>query len=154
MYPLSRHGYLGREGRVGGVIYEAAHVEASLCWRWQVEAEDEEFEEEFVGTVAPSILHFLLASGDRISSKQLRDDLMTMLIAGHETTAAVLTWTMYCLSQHPDVVLRLQQEVRLCLNMLPPGSVSSTRQAVFTCIKTTLAAICAVGKHPYLCQAM
>ena len=38
----------------------------------QVEEEDEEFEEEFVGTVAPSILHFLLASGDRISSKQAR----------------------------------------------------------------------------------
>lgn len=77
-----------------------------------MEAEEEEFDEEFVGKVDPSILHFLLASGDRISSKQLRDDLMTMLIAGHETTAAVLTWTMYCLSQHPDFVLRLQQEVR------------------------------------------
>jgi beta-ring hydroxylase len=30
----------------------------------------------------------LLVSGDEINSKQLRDDLMTMLIAGHETTAA------------------------------------------------------------------
>ncbi len=38
----------------------------------QVEEEDEEFEEEFVGSVDPSILHFLLASGDRISSKQAR----------------------------------------------------------------------------------
>jgi hypothetical protein len=37
-----------------------------------VEEEDEEFEEEFVGSVDPSILHFLLASGDRISSKQAR----------------------------------------------------------------------------------
>ena len=82
------------------------------CWP-QVEAEEEEFEEEFVGTVDPSILHFLLASGDRISSKQLRDDLMTMLIAGHETTAAVLTWTMYCLSEHPEIVRRIQAEVRV-----------------------------------------
>ena len=38
----------------------------------QVEEEDEVFEEEFVGSVDPSILHFLLASGDRISSKQVR----------------------------------------------------------------------------------
>ena len=60
----------------------------------------------------PSILHFLLASGDEISSKQLRDDLMTMLIAGHETTAAVLTWTLHCCSTRPDVVQRMQQEVR------------------------------------------
>ncbi len=36
---------------------------------------------------------------------------MTMLIAGHETTAAVLTWTVYCLSQHPQHLRRLQQEV-------------------------------------------
>ena len=36
---------------------------------------------------------------------------MTMLIAGHETTAAVLTWTVYCLSQHPHHTRRLQREV-------------------------------------------
>lgn len=48
----------------------------------------------------------------QITSKQLRDDLMTMLIAGHETTAAVLTWTLYCLTDRPDVLRRMQQEVR------------------------------------------
>lgn len=52
----------------------------------------------------------------QISSKQLRDDLMTMLIAGHETTAAVLTWTFYCLTSHPDVVAKIQQEVSLFTN--------------------------------------
>jgi cytochrome P450 len=54
------------------------------CLMVQVETEDEEWTEEFVGEQDPSILHFLLASGDQISSKQLRDDLMTLLIAGHE----------------------------------------------------------------------
>lgn len=77
----------------------------------QVDIEDKEWEEEFLNERDPSILHFLVASGDDISSKQLRDDLMTLLIAGHETTAAVLTWTVYCLSQHPDVMARLQAEV-------------------------------------------
>jgi cytochrome P450 len=52
-----------------------------------------------------------LPAGDEISSKQLRDDLMTMLIAGHETTAAVLTWTMYLLAQHPEAVQRIRDEV-------------------------------------------
>lgn len=37
---------------------------------------------------------------------------MTMLIAGHETTAAVLTWTLFCLTDRPDVLRRMQQEVR------------------------------------------
>jgi carotene epsilon-monooxygenase len=37
-----------------------------------------------------------------VSSTQLRDDLLSMLVAGHETTASVLTWTMYLLVQNPD----------------------------------------------------
>ncbi len=36
---------------------------------------------------------------------------MTMLIAGHETTAAVLTWTMYCLTKHPEYISQIQAEV-------------------------------------------
>lgn len=82
----------------------------SKCKRL-VEEEDEEFVEEFLSEADPSILHFLIASGDDITSKQLRDDLMTLLIAGHETTAAVLTWTFYLLAQKPEVVKRLQQEI-------------------------------------------
>lgn len=77
------------------------------------ETEDEKFiEEEFLSRRDPSILHFLIASGDDITSKQLRDDLMTMLIAGHETTAAVLTWTTYLLTQHPEEQAKVQAEVR------------------------------------------
>ncbi|EFJ40130.1 hypothetical protein VOLCADRAFT_100143 [Volvox carteri f. nagariensis] len=76
-----------------------------------VEEEDMEFNEEFLSDQDPSILHFLLASGDEISSKQLRDDLMTMLIAGHETTAAVLTWTLYTLASHPEATEAIRREV-------------------------------------------
>ncbi|CAM8965892.1 unnamed protein product [Rhodiola kirilowii] len=53
----------------------------------------------------------LLCAVRYVSSKQLRDDLMTMLIAGHETSAAVLTWTFYLLSQNPDAMAKLQNEV-------------------------------------------
>ncbi len=41
--------------------------------------------------------------GEDTTNKQLRDDLMTMLIAGHETTAAVLTWTFFCIAQNPEI---------------------------------------------------
>ena len=47
----------------------------------------------------------------QVSSQQLRDDLMTLLIAGHETTAAVLTWTVHCLLDHPEFMAQLQEEV-------------------------------------------
>ena len=51
----------------------------------------------------PSLLRFLVdMRGEESTSTQLRDDLMTMLIAGHETTAAVLTWTLFELSQQVD----------------------------------------------------
>uniref|UniRef100_A0A7N1A9E0 Cytochrome P450 n=1 Tax=Kalanchoe fedtschenkoi TaxID=63787 RepID=A0A7N1A9E0_KALFE len=82
----------------------------TICKR-MVDEEELQFHEEYMNEQDPSILHFLLASGDDVSSKQLRDDLMTMLIAGHETSAAVLTWTFYLLSQNPDVMAKLQDEV-------------------------------------------
>jgi beta-ring hydroxylase len=74
-------------------------------------------EEDFLSKADPSILHFLIASGDNITSKQLRDDLMTLLIAGHETTAAVLTWTTHLLVQHPEIQAQAQREVRLCTSI-------------------------------------
>jgi len=62
----------------------------------------------------PSLLRFLVdMRGEDLSSTQLRDDLMTMLIAGHETTAAVLTWTLYELSRgDPGMLIEIQAEVR------------------------------------------
>lgn len=82
----------------------------AICKRL-VEEEELQFHEEYMNEQDPSILHFLLASGDDVSSKQLRDDLMTLLIAGHETSAAVLTWTFYLLSQDPGIMSKLQNEV-------------------------------------------
>ncbi|KAM3289997.1 protein LUTEIN DEFICIENT 5, chloroplastic isoform X1 [Capsicum chacoense] len=82
----------------------------ATCKR-MVDEEELQFHEEYMNEQDPSILHFLLASGDEVSSKQLRDDLMTMLIAGHETSAAVLTWTFYLLSKEPSVMAKLQDEV-------------------------------------------
>jgi len=60
----------------------------------------------------PSLLRFLVdMRGEDTSSKQLRDDLMTMLIAGHETTAAVLTWALFELSQQPELMEKISKEI-------------------------------------------
>lgn len=57
-----------------------------------------------------SLLRFLVdLRGEDSSNKQLRDDLMTMLIAGHETTAAVLTWALFEVAQNPELCKKLQQ---------------------------------------------
>jgi len=47
----------------------------------------------------------------QMSDIQLRDEVMTIFLAGHETTANALTWTFYLLSQHPDVERRLDEEL-------------------------------------------
>ncbi len=57
---------------------------------------------------------YLLAEfedGGRISAETLRDELITLFSAGHETTANTLTWTLFLLSQHPDVAERLRAEL-------------------------------------------
>ena len=42
-------------------------------------------------------------TGAGMTDRQLRDEVLTMLLAGHETTSLALSWTYYLLSQHPDV---------------------------------------------------
>jgi len=60
----------------------------------------------------PSMLRFLVdMRGADIDNKQLRDDLMTMLIAGHETTAAVLTWSLFELTRNPECMEKIQKEI-------------------------------------------
>lgn len=46
-----------------------------------------------------------------LSDQQLRDECITLILAGHETTANALTWTLYLLSQHPQIESRLLAEI-------------------------------------------
>ncbi|HPH29700.1 MAG TPA: cytochrome P450 [Pseudomonadota bacterium] len=63
-----------------------------------------------------SLLACLLAArdeqtGEAMPDKQVRDEALTLLAAGHETSANALTWTLYLLSQHPQVQIQLQEEL-------------------------------------------
>ncbi|MFA4928946.1 MAG: cytochrome P450 [Patulibacter sp.] len=62
------------------------------------------------------ILSLLLQATDEdgrpMSDRELRDELMTLLVAGHETTANSLSWALERLIRHPDALQRLQDEVR------------------------------------------
>ncbi len=49
--------------------------------------------------------------GSRMTDEQLRDEIMTLFLAGHETTANALTWTWYLLAQHPEVERTLAAEL-------------------------------------------
>ena len=45
------------------------------------------------------------------AASQMRDDLITLLIAGHETTAAVLTWLTFALIEYPDALATARKEI-------------------------------------------
>lgn len=65
--------------------------------------------------------------GGSMTDQQLRDEAMTLFVAGHETTANALTWTWYLLSQHPDVEARLHTEVDSVLSGALPTAADVSR---------------------------
>ena len=62
-------------------------------------------------------------TGEGMSDRQARDEVVTIFFAGHETTAATMTWAFYQLSQHPDIEERLRTEIKSVLNGRTPGFV-------------------------------
>ena len=58
--------------------------------------------------------------GSRMTDKQLRDEVATMITAGHETTANTLTWAWTLLATHPEVRDKLTQELQTALNGRTP----------------------------------
>lgn len=111
-------------------------------------ADVEELERRDLDTVDdPSLLRFLIdMRGEDTTSKQLRDDLMTMLIAGHETTAAMLTWTLFNLVQNPDYLRKIREEIDACLG--PDGTHILTFDDLPDLLYTRLALIEALRLYP------
>jgi cytochrome P450 len=58
--------------------------------------------------------------GTRMTDRQLRDEAMTLFMAGHETTANTLAWVWYLLATHPEAEARLHAELDDVLDDRPP----------------------------------
>jgi cytochrome P450 len=78
------------------------------------------------GVDTGDLLSMLLLAQDEekhsggMTDEQVRDEALTLFLAGHETTANALSWTWYLLSQHPEVERRLHQEIDTVLRGRPP----------------------------------
>jgi cytochrome P450 len=59
-------------------------------------------------------------SGEPMGERELIDEIMTLIVAGHETTASGLNWTWYLLSQHPQVEARLHAEIDAAADLPAP----------------------------------
>jgi cytochrome P450 len=69
-------------------------------------------------------------SGNLMSDQQIRDEIITIFTAGHETTANLLTWTLYLLARHPDVLAKLRQELDNLQGNIPTAE--DLQQLVYT----------------------
>ncbi len=77
------------------------------------------------GKQYPDLLQMLMDStyegtNEQMTVQQLRDELITMFAAGHETSANGLTWLWYALTMNPSVVQKLQEEADTILNGKKP----------------------------------
>lgn len=77
------------------------------------------------GAGGDDLLSLLMAArdedtGEQMTDAQLRDEVMTMVLAGHETTALTLSWCWALLDRHPDVAARLREELARVLGGRAP----------------------------------
>ena len=75
----------------------------------------------------PDLIDHLTALEDtdddgRLSEREIRDEAVTLLLAGHETTARALTWCWHLLTLYPDVAERLRRELDEVLGDRPPAA--------------------------------
>lgn len=66
-------------------------------------------------------------SGQPMTDQQVKDEVVTMFVGGHETVANLLTWTWYLLSRHPDVEARLLGEIDAALGDRTPTAADLPR---------------------------
>lgn len=74
-------------------------------------------------------------TGEPMGERELIDEVMTLIVAGHETTASGLNWTWYLLSQHPEAEARLHAELDAAAPLAAPGleqmeTLTYTRQVI------------------------
>ncbi|SES67960.1 Cytochrome P450 [Nitrosospira multiformis] len=70
-------------------------------------------------------------SGEKMTDRQVRDEVITIFSAGHETTANLLSWTLYLLVRHPGALARLREELdRLLQGKIP--NAEDLQQLVYT----------------------
>jgi cytochrome P450 len=73
------------------------------------------------GDLLSLLLHAQDEDGSRMTDRQLRDEVMTLFLAGHETTANALSWAWWLLAQHPDAEAKLHAELRDTLGGRAPA---------------------------------
>lgn len=107
---LTRHRRIRLERAVGAIDAACERIVTDRRARGPVTGQD--------------VLGLLLRAQDDglLDARQVRDEMVTMVVAGHETVASALTWTLYLLARHPSVQDRVAAELD---DVLGPAGVPS-----------------------------
>jgi cytochrome P450 len=76
--------------------------------------------ERRAGPKKTDLLQHLIDAG--LDDRYIRDQMLTMLIAGHDTSTALLAWTFYLLGSHPEIHQRLVRELDEAIGTTPPST--------------------------------
>jgi cytochrome P450 len=82
------------------------------------------------GTVLAMLLAARDEHGDPMPDRQVRDEVLTLMLAGHETTANALAWTWLLLDQNPEAASRLHEELSTAPDGAGPAELPWTRAVV------------------------
>jgi cytochrome P450 len=108
----------GRVKRTRGAVYDLILAAISERRRLGTEGRDD-------------ILSLLIAARDEdgqpMSDEELRDDLITLLLVGHETTAQTLTWAFWALLRRPEVLAKIREEHRAVMGAGGGGGWTAAR---------------------------
>jgi len=136
--PMPKRTY-GRHSPWGRLATYRAQFDAVVDQLIDKATADPDFEQR------DDILSLLLRSryedGTAMSRRDIADELLTLLAAGHETTSSTLAWALERISRHPDVLARLEAEAATGDN--------EYRQAVCMEVQRTRAVIDLAGRHVY-----
>ena len=118
-------------------IVEASQTIKKVC-RQLIRQKQEKLDQK-EKRVDVDILSVALESGG-FTEEELVNQMMTFLAAGHETTATSITWAIYLLSKHPEVQMRLRNEIRASLPSVSDDTASITSDQLAAL--TYLSAVC------------
>lgn len=105
----------------GRFLYQKAEIDRLLYQEIQERREKNQFDGEDILT----LLMLARDENDRpMSDRELRDELMTLLLAGHETTASALTWALYWVHYLPEVEAKLRSELSNAEKSLTPNEIA------------------------------
>jgi cytochrome P450 len=85
------------------------------------------------GDILSMLLQASRAADDSLTRRHIRDELINLTAAGHETSTNTLAWTLYLLAEHPRVLGRVRAELRQVLGGRPPAAGDLPRLTYLDC---------------------